>query len=97
MEEFSMQFINYFNMLLHRYGAWGLGISMFAESIGIPFSSAFFVVTAWTLLEKGKLSIWQIVGIATLGITLGALSAMQPVITAKLGKHSGCFFINSIM
>ncbi len=87
MEEFSMQFINYFNMLLHRYGAWGLGISMFAESIGIPFSSAFFVVTAWTLLEKGKLSIWQIVGIATLGITLGStISYAAGYYSKKLGK-----------
>lgn len=87
MEELSMHFINYFNMLLHRYGAWGLGISMFAESIGIPFSSTFFIVTAWTLLEKGKLSIWQIVGIATLGITLGStISYAAGYYSKKLGK-----------
>lgn len=87
MEELSLQLVNYFNMLLHKYGAWGLGISMFAESVGIPFSSAFFIVTAWTLLEKGKLSIWQIVGIATLGISLGStISYAAGYYSKKLGK-----------
>ena len=51
MEELSMHFINYFNMLLHRYGLRGLGISMFAESMASLFFH-FFIVTAWTLLEK---------------------------------------------
>jgi membrane protein DedA with SNARE-associated domain len=87
VEELSLQFINYFNILLHKYGAWGLGISMFAESIGIPFSSTFFIMTAWTLLAKGKLSIWQIVGIATLGITLGStISYAAGYYSKKLGK-----------
>jgi membrane protein DedA with SNARE-associated domain len=86
MDELSLQFINFFNMLLHKYGPWGLGISMFAESVGIPFASAFFIVTAWTLLEKGKLSIWQIVGIATSGITLGsAISYAAGYYSKKLG------------
>ncbi|NMB40604.1 MAG: hypothetical protein GX996_01525 [Firmicutes bacterium] len=87
MEELSLQLINYFDMLLHKYGTWGLGISVFAESIGIPFCSTFFVVTAWTLLEKGELSIWQIVGISTAGITLGStISYAAGYYSKKLGK-----------
>ncbi|MDO9534456.1 MAG: DedA family protein [Bacillota bacterium] len=87
MEEFSLHLIDYFNFLLQKYGAWGLGISMFAESIGVPFSSTFFIMTAWTLLSKGKLSIWQIVGIATLGITLGStISYAAGYYSKRLGK-----------
>jgi len=87
MEELSLQLTNFFNMLLLKYGAWALGISMFAESVGIPFTSAFFIAMAWTLLEKGKLSIWEIVGIATLGISLGSsLSYAAGYYSKKIGK-----------
>lgn len=86
MEELLSPLIDYFNLLLHRYGIWGLGISVFTESLGIPFASAFFVITAWTLLEKGRLTIWQIAGIATLGITLGSsLSYAAGYYSKKLG------------
>ncbi|RJX24712.1 MAG: hypothetical protein C4554_08175 [Dethiobacter sp.] len=87
MEEFLLQLTNTFNVLLNKYGAWGLWISMFAESIGIPFSSTFFIMTAWTLLLKGTLSIWEIVGIATLGITSGSvISYAAGYYSKKLGK-----------
>lgn len=82
-----MQLINIVNAFLYKYGTLGFFFSMFAESIGVPFSSTFFIVTAWTVLSKGKLSIWGIVGIATLGITSGSvISYAAGYYSKKLGR-----------
>lgn len=87
MEDFFCQVLDIMNGFLHRYGTWGLGLSMFAESMGIPFSSAYFVATAWTVYSRGRLSLAGIIALSTLGITLGsACSYGLGFYSRKLGR-----------
>lgn len=63
----------FFKTLAQQYGALGIGISMFAESAGVPFASALVVLTAGNMISSGKLSYWGAVAASTVGISLGSL------------------------
>lgn len=87
MENVFSQLILKVYELLQSYGIWGLGLSMFAESIGVPFASLFFILTAGHLALNGTLSVLEIIGISTLGITAGsALSYALGYATKKTGS-----------
>lgn len=72
MQDILMQLLKPIDTFLHQFGFLSLGVSMFAESIGIPFASSFFVATAGHLVASGKISALESVAISTSGIALGS-------------------------
>lgn len=89
MGTFWLEIITSINNLLQTFGYWGLGISMFAESIGVPFTSSYFVATAGHLVMSGKLSLFKTVAVATSGITLGSsVSYGLGYYSTRLGRNA---------
>ena len=60
------------NIAVQRYGLAGIALVMLLESAGVPFASAVMLVTAGSMVFSGQVSIWEMVGASTVGITLGA-------------------------
>jgi membrane protein DedA with SNARE-associated domain len=63
----------FLEIIIAKYGAYGFAAAMFAESAGIPFTSAIVLLTAGTLILRGTLSFWAILIASTIGITLGSV------------------------
>lgn len=80
-------------MLISRYGAFGIGVAMFAESAGLPFASAIVYLTAGTMILRGTVSFWSIFWYSTIGITLGSIVSY---IIGLLGSFAGRAVKNSL-
>jgi membrane protein DedA with SNARE-associated domain len=64
---------DFLEMLIAKYGVFGIAAAMFAESAGIPFASAIVLLTAGTMILRGSVSFWSILFASTIGITLGSI------------------------
>lgn len=80
-------------MLISRYGAFGIGVAMFAESAGLPFASAIVYLTAGTMILRGTVSFWSIFWYSTIGITLGSIVSY---FIGLLGSFAGRAVKNSL-
>lgn len=60
-------------MMTAKYGTLGIAAAMFAESAGVPFASAFVLLTAGSMILRGGASFWSILLASTIGITLGSI------------------------
>jgi membrane protein DedA with SNARE-associated domain len=83
------------NIAVQRYGLAGIALVMLLESAGVPFASAVMLVTAGSMVFSGQVSIWEMVGASTVGITLGSiLSYSLGYLSSKLGRVIKFTFFN---
>ena len=86
----------FLDLIIAKYGAYGIAVAMFAESAGVPFTSAIVLLTAGTLILRGTVSFWAIFIASTIGITLGSvLSYFIGMIGNIVGKKVKANIINN--
>ncbi len=75
------------DMLISRFGAFGIAAAMFAESAGVPFASAVVLLASGTMILRGTVSFWSILIASTVGITLGSIfSYLVGMLGSMLGS-----------
>ncbi len=81
-------------MLIARYGPFGIAAAMFAESAGLPFVSVIVLITAGTMILRGSVSFWTLLLASTIGITLGSIFSY---VVGLLGSMAGTAFRSGIL
>lgn len=71
--EFLVPISETFDELAMKYGALGIFLAMLAESAGVPFASAFVILTAGQMIVTGKVSFIGAILASTIGITIGSI------------------------
>ncbi len=80
-------FFEFLEMLISRYGSFGIAAAMFAESSGVPFASSLVLLTAGTMILRGTCSFYNVLIASTIGITLGSIfSYCVGLLGSILGK-----------
>ncbi|MDW7739448.1 MAG: VTT domain-containing protein [Bacillota bacterium] len=67
------QFYDMLEMIVTRYGPYGIALVMAAESAGLPFASIIIILTAGTLILRGSISFFTVFLASTIGITIGSI------------------------
>ncbi|MCL5093915.1 MAG: DedA family protein [Patescibacteria group bacterium] len=67
--------VNFVATLADRFGAFGVGIGMALESLGIPFSSMVIDIASVPLVHQGRATYLGLILIATIGGTIGSIVA----------------------
>jgi membrane protein DedA with SNARE-associated domain len=78
--------IEWFGMLVEKYGPLGIAAAMFAESAGVPFASSVVIATSGGMFLSGKVSFWILLGSSTAGITLGSICSYLLGYLSKLAS-----------
>jgi membrane protein DedA with SNARE-associated domain len=65
--------IDFFLTSAKEYGLLGVGLGMFAESVGIPFGGMVFIIGSTYLLGETEVAKISLVMVATLSSTLGSI------------------------
>lgn len=67
-----MNILNFFLKLGENYGALGIFMGSFLESIGVPFVGTSLTLTSGSLIAAGKVTFLGVVAAGTLGNVLGS-------------------------
>jgi len=86
--EFLEPLYESFELLIARYGSFGIGVAMFAESAGVPFASSIVFLTAGTMILRGTCSFWSIFISSTVGITLGSICSYLMGLLGSMVGHA---------